>query len=123
MHVDLQHMCDSAMYSNNSYLANPTHKLVLRCRSWSYFKLKGLMVMKLLLLLSCIAIGYAEDKEAKDCDAPTHSPGLQCFAQYKRYTFNKAIGKCEEFEYGGCNPSANNFKTMEECIATCVKKY
>ncbi|EPB66859.1 Kunitz/Bovine pancreatic trypsin inhibitor domain protein [Ancylostoma ceylanicum] len=40
--------------------------------------------------------------------------------EHIRYTFNKSTTDCEEFFYGGCNPSPNNFETMEQCRATCV---
>ncbi|RCN53001.1 Kunitz/Bovine pancreatic trypsin inhibitor domain protein [Ancylostoma caninum] len=81
----------------------------------------------LLLVLLCVAIAYCADKEEKKltdaerCNAPTHLEGPQCMAFFKRYTYNKEKKQCEEFVYGGCRPSPNNFETMEECKKTCVK--
>ncbi|RCN35879.1 Kunitz/Bovine pancreatic trypsin inhibitor domain protein [Ancylostoma caninum] len=54
------------------------------------------------------------------CVAPTYKPGPQCMASFVRYTYNPVTQKCEEFIYGGCNPSLNNFETLEECNATCM---
>ncbi|RCN53000.1 Kunitz/Bovine pancreatic trypsin inhibitor domain protein [Ancylostoma caninum] len=58
---------------------------------------------------------------AQRCNAPTHLPGPQCMAAYRRFTYNKAKKQCEQFIYGGCRPSPNNFATMEECKKTCMK--
>ncbi|EYB95620.1 hypothetical protein Y032_0157g3172 [Ancylostoma ceylanicum] len=87
----------------------------------------------LLLLLIFIAIAicgprrYVVKRSAEQltnlsprCRAPTYMPGLQCAAYFIRYTFNPQTADCEEFIYGGCNPSPNNFRTIEECRATCV---
>ncbi|EPB67571.1 Kunitz/Bovine pancreatic trypsin inhibitor domain protein [Ancylostoma ceylanicum] len=59
---------------------------------------------------------------AEKCNAPINLPGLRCAASITRYTFNKDIKDCEEFTYDGCNQSPNNFKTIEECRATCVTR-
>ena len=37
-----------------------------------------------------------------------------------RFTFNKEVGRCEQFVYGGCGASENVFLTMEECVAVCM---
>ncbi|KIH59839.1 Kunitz/Bovine pancreatic trypsin inhibitor domain protein [Ancylostoma duodenale] len=74
----------------------------------------------LLVVLLCVAVAYCVS-DAKRCNAPTHLPGPQCMAFFQRYTYNKAKKQCEEFIFGGCNPSPNNFETMEECKKTCMK--
>ncbi|EPB66565.1 Kunitz/Bovine pancreatic trypsin inhibitor domain protein [Ancylostoma ceylanicum] len=85
--------------------------------------------MKIVLLLcsvaicSCFLVPRLKREELSNlekCRAPTHMPGRSCNAKIKRYTFNKSTTDCEEFFYGGCNPSPNNFETMEQCRATCV---
>ncbi|KIH59840.1 Kunitz/Bovine pancreatic trypsin inhibitor domain protein [Ancylostoma duodenale] len=80
-----------------------------------------------LLVLLCVAVAYCAEAEKKlsdeeRCNAPTHLEGPQCMAFFKRYTYNKEKKECEEFVYGGCHPSPNNFETLEECKKTCVKK-
>ncbi|EPB68126.1 Kunitz/Bovine pancreatic trypsin inhibitor domain protein [Ancylostoma ceylanicum] len=81
----------------------------------------------LLVVLLCVAIAYCAEEAGKKltdeerCNAPTHLDGPQCMAFFKRYTYNKEKKQCEEFVYGGCRPSPNNFETMEECKKTCVK--
>lgn len=42
-----------------------------------------------------------------------------CRAVYPRFYFDYPNGKCESFHYGGCKGNENNFKTIEDCIASC----
>ncbi|XP_030643102.1 tissue factor pathway inhibitor a [Chanos chanos] len=43
-----------------------------------------------------------------------------CKAVLDRFFFDTETGRCQWFEYGGCQGNANNFKTMEECEEACV---
>ncbi len=43
-----------------------------------------------------------------------------CQAYFKRFFYNAATGKCEEFIYGGCKGNQNNFMNELECEARCV---
>ncbi len=45
-----------------------------------------------------------------------------CNAFFERYHFDKKVGKCEKFIYGGCQGNANNFKTINECQQTCANQ-
>ncbi|VDO96151.1 unnamed protein product [Heligmosomoides polygyrus] len=79
--------------------------------------------MKLLLLLSLVALANCMYEynffRRQRCYAPTHLPGPQCYAMIPRYTFSTELGRCVQFIYGGCNPSPNNFETLQECRQTC----
>jgi len=42
-----------------------------------------------------------------------------CPGVVPRFYFNKVLGRCELFSYGGCGGNTNNFETQEECVAHC----
>lgn len=42
-----------------------------------------------------------------------------CNKAKKRYYFNQQTGKCEKFEYGGCDKNKNNFKKRKHCEKAC----
>lgn len=39
-----------------------------------------------------------------------------------RFYFDIDTGRCEFFEYGGCQGNANNFETQQECEEMCLVK-
>ncbi|XP_036433418.1 tissue factor pathway inhibitor a isoform X2 [Colossoma macropomum] len=45
-----------------------------------------------------------------------------CKALHDRFYFDIDTGRCEPFEYGGCQGNANNFETLEACEEMCVVK-
>ena len=45
-----------------------------------------------------------------------------CRAGVPRFYFDKNIGRCEHFMWGGCKPNGNNFKTKIECEKACQGK-
>ena len=52
------------------------------------------------------------------CSLPpdnTESTGLSCFGAFPKYYYNQTLGTCEEYTYGGCGATLNNFGTREEC--------
>ena len=61
------------------------------------------------------------DVEVESCNLPP-KPG-PCKAAIPRYYFNPRTYNCERFTYGGCRGNANNFKTLEECKASCLREY
>lgn len=54
------------------------------------------------------------------CDLPFEE-GL-CDAYFPRYYFDKEMGRCHKFVYGGCGGNGNNFRTKEECNQRCGRK-
>ena len=51
------------------------------------------------------------------CSLPKKSG--PCLAAFIRYFHNSLTGQCEDFIWGGCQPNANNFATLEDCEAAC----
>uniref|UniRef100_A0A667YVT6 BPTI/Kunitz inhibitor domain-containing protein n=1 Tax=Myripristis murdjan TaxID=586833 RepID=A0A667YVT6_9TELE len=45
--------------------------------------------------------------------------GSQCADYVQCWFFDKAIGACSPFWYGGCGGNANRFNTEHECFQTC----
>ncbi|ROL50403.1 Tissue factor pathway inhibitor [Anabarilius grahami] len=45
-----------------------------------------------------------------------------CKAIRDRFYFDTDTGRCEPFEYGGCQGNANNFETRQECEEMCLVK-
>ncbi|KAI2660838.1 Tissue factor pathway inhibitor [Labeo rohita] len=45
-----------------------------------------------------------------------------CKAIKERFYFDTDTGRCEHFEYGGCQGNANNFETLQECEKMCLVK-
>ncbi|XP_039503165.1 tissue factor pathway inhibitor a isoform X2 [Pimephales promelas] len=45
-----------------------------------------------------------------------------CRAMKDRFYFDIDTGRCELFEYGGCQGNANNFETLQECEDMCLVK-
>ena len=42
-----------------------------------------------------------------------------CRAAFERYFFDKKIGQCKQFIYGGCQGNKNNFLTLKDCQMKC----
>ncbi|XP_051566109.1 tissue factor pathway inhibitor-like isoform X2 [Myxocyprinus asiaticus] len=45
-----------------------------------------------------------------------------CKAMKDRFYFDINTGRCEPFEYGGCQGNENNFETLQECEEMCLVK-
>ncbi|XP_059099319.1 uncharacterized protein LOC131893336 [Tigriopus californicus] len=42
-----------------------------------------------------------------------------CTGYVPRFYFNKKLGRCELFSYGGCGGNNNNFESEDNCVAHC----
>ncbi|XP_016375715.1 tissue factor pathway inhibitor-like isoform X2 [Sinocyclocheilus rhinocerous] len=83
-----------------------------------------------LLLLPLIGIcftKFARDGVRSELHIFHHSCALKkdegpCKAIKDRFYFDIDTGRCELFEYGGCQGNANNFETLQECEEMCLVK-
>lgn len=56
------------------------------------------------------------------CDLPQSKTKSEfdCLGMfYRSYYYNKEAGVCQKVTYGGCDRTANNFSTLEECEEAC----
>ncbi|BHF58856.1 zinc-containing alcohol dehydrogenase [Sparganum proliferum] len=62
-----------------------------------------------------------EEKCMEALDDPCKQPIEvgPCFALIPRFAFNKTVGKCVHFNYGGCQGNQNNFESLEACQQMC----
>lgn len=42
-----------------------------------------------------------------------------CPGNVPRFYFDKTLGRCQLFSYGGCGGNSNNFETLDQCVAHC----
>ncbi|XP_051762850.1 tissue factor pathway inhibitor a isoform X1 [Ctenopharyngodon idella] len=84
-----------------------------------------------LLLLSLIGVCFTTFARADGVRSELrifhHSCALKkdegpCKAIRDRFYFDIDTGRCEPFEYGGCQGNANNFETLQECEEMCLVK-
>ncbi|VDP26201.1 unnamed protein product [Heligmosomoides polygyrus] len=55
------------------------------------------------------------------CSAP-RDPG-PCTDFETRYGYNSASDTCVEYQYGGCDGTLNNFRSLQRCTEICCKEY
>lgn len=84
-----------------------------------------------LFLLSLIGVCFTKFARADGVRSELHifhhSCALKkdegpCKALKDRFYFDIDKGRCEHFEYGGCQGNANNFETQQECEEMCLVK-
>ncbi|CAO3626395.1 unnamed protein product [Cunninghamella blakesleeana] len=57
-------------------------------------------------------------KNVDPCMVPKES-GM-CLAYFPKYHYDTALGKCQEFVYGGCGGNENRFDTLDHCEEKCI---
>ncbi|XP_062573994.1 kielin/chordin-like protein [Saccostrea cucullata] len=71
----------------------------------------------------CLPTGKVEctqetcKRKGKRCDLPLERGS--CRARLPRWYYNVKLGKCEMFEYSGCDGNSNNFLTLKDCVEQC----
>lgn len=54
---------------------------------------------------------------AEKCTEPKEAG--KCSAKLARWAFSKGDNKCVPFYYSGCEGNSNNYRTEDECEASC----
>ncbi|CAG7824316.1 unnamed protein product [Allacma fusca] len=76
-------------------------------------------VMALLCTSSFAAFEDSHEPQKGDCFLPKKVG--PCRALIPAFYFDKSLGACKFFSYGGCQGNANNFDTREDCEELCVE--
>ncbi|XP_034669846.1 PI-actitoxin-Aeq3a-like [Drosophila subobscura] len=84
--------------------------------------MKLMLLLGVLLALSVVALAL-KDPICGQLPARQGEAGQRCFAYIRKYTYYPHMDKCQLFIYGGCGGNDNNFKTIEECEATCKENH
>ena len=75
------------------------------------------MANLLLLFVGITLCATTSVAQLNQCFQPPR-PGF-CRAFIPSFFYNPVIGACDCYVFGGCNPSANHFSRIEDCMATC----
>eukprot|EP00890_Picochlorum_soloecismus_P004718 jgi/Picsp_1/5247/NSC_02609-R1_tissue factor pathway inhibitor len=70
------------------------------------------------LLLRNTCTGSTAANNGTFCSLPpdnTESTGVSCFGIFTKFYYNETLNKCEEYVYGGCGATLNNFDSREGC--------
>eukprot|EP01130_Rhizamoeba_saxonica_P002401 TRINITY_DN12204_c0_g1_i1.p1 TRINITY_DN12204_c0_g1~~TRINITY_DN12204_c0_g1_i1.p1 ORF type:complete len:457 (+),score=140.61 TRINITY_DN12204_c0_g1_i1:23-1393(+) len=71
----------------------------------------------LLICASCIFSSSTAD-EQPDCESPAITG--PCEAAIQAWFYNTKTKSCEEFQYGGCEGTGNNYESEEACKKSCT---
>ena len=69
----------------------------------------------LILLFKVIALIYTP---YIDTCSQKRDAGI-CPGNVPRFYFDKKVGRCQLFTYGGCGGNSNNFASVDDCVANC----
>nr|Q6ITB7.1 RecName: Full=Kunitz-type serine protease inhibitor scutellin-1; Flags: Precursor [Oxyuranus scutellatus scutellatus]AAT45404.1 scutellin-1 [Oxyuranus scutellatus] len=78
----------------------------------------GLLLLLGLLTLWEVLTPVSSKDRPDFCELPADTG--PCRVGFPSFYYNPDEKKCLEFIYGGCEGSANNFITKEECESTCA---
>ncbi|XP_039198333.1 kunitz-type serine protease inhibitor PIVL-like [Crotalus tigris] len=78
-----------------------------------------LLLLGLLSLWAELTPVSSQDRPQLCYLPPVHGP---CKGHFHHFHYHSASNGCREFIYGGCQGNANNFKSRNECLYTCVGK-
>nr|CDS34164.1 Kunitz protein 8 [Hymenolepis microstoma] len=74
-----------------------------------------MIVIFLSLLASCHCNGQTNRMDI--CNQPIKRGN--CLAYMPSWAFDKSVGRCVPFVYGGCGGNENRFRSIEECENAC----
>ncbi|KAJ8302649.1 hypothetical protein KUTeg_019045 [Tegillarca granosa] len=69
------------------------------------------------ILTVIVTVGTVSGDRPGACDEPKDVG--PCKALKPRWYYNRNSGQCERFNWGGCRPNGNNFRSQKECESQC----
>lgn len=84
-----------------------------KSKSWIYWGASSLIFVRK---------GHAAEKNwinvVSDICSQKRDSGI-CPGNVPRFYFDKTLGQCQLFSYGGCGGNSNNFEALDQCVAHC----
>ncbi|KAG7204607.1 hypothetical protein KM043_005024 [Ampulex compressa] len=80
------------------------------------------LLVLVLAIVSCMLLCAAEKSGVAGTGCVGALTTGRCRAAMRRFGYDHKQGKCVEFLYGGCDPTPNNFRTLEQCAKRCESK-
>ena len=78
------------------------------------------MLLKCFIGVSTEEFNFSIGLDFPRCLQPNTWPDRPvCYGYFPRYYFDRETTSCQQFIYGGCNPTGNNFQTKARCENTC----
>ena len=63
-------------------------------------------------------VTYSKKLNLTDICSQKRDSGI-CPGNVPRFYFDKTLGQCQLFSYGGCGGNSNNFEALDQCVAHC----
>lgn len=105
-------------HKNKSYCFKPCRKMFCKCQA--SYKVVYAKNSKGCDICSCQKKDNSQNDDIDVCSLPVEI-GL-CKASLSRYFYDSKLGKCINFNYGGCQGNGNNFFTKKACEYKCAPK-